>query len=110
MNEQITKYISEATEEQRKIMEAIRLLIHKEVPSVEENFKWSRPVFSTDSDFAYFKTSKSHLTFGIFNYEKIKDHKNLLEGTGKDMRHIKLKRLDDLQSEIIQNWIQQLIK
>ncbi|WP_439489544.1 DUF1801 domain-containing protein [Algoriphagus sp.] len=109
MEELVTKYISEATEEQRKIMEAIRLIIHTEVPSVVENFKWSRPVFSTDSDFAYFRTSKAHLTFGFYNYEKIKDHRNLLEGTGKDMRHIKLKRLDDLKPEIIRNWIQQLV-
>ena len=110
MNQQVTKYISEAPEEQRKLMEAIRVIIQKEVPNVVENFKWSRPVFSTDSDFAYFKTSKSHLTFGVFKFEKIKDNRNILEGTGKDMRHIKLKKLDDLKPEIIKGWIQQIIK
>ena len=110
MNEQVTSYITEAPDEQRKIMESIRAIIHSEVSSVKENFKWSRPVFSTDRDFAYFKTAKSYLTFGIFNFDKIKDNQNLLEGTGKDMRHIKIKRHDDLQPEIIKNWIQQIIK
>lgn len=108
MNEQITTYIAEAPEEQRKIMEAIRQIIHKEVPSVVENFKWSRPVFSTDADFAYFKTAKSYLTFGIFKFDKIKDNVALLEGTGKDMRHIKIKKIEDLQPEIIKNWVQQI--
>lgn len=110
MNNQVTKYISEAADEQKKIMEAIRSIIHKEVPSVTENFKWNRPVFSTDTDFAYFKTAKSYLTFGIFKYDKIKDNRNLLEGIGKDMRHIKIKKIDDLQPEIIKNWLQQITR
>lgn len=110
MNEQVTTYISEASEEQRNIMEQIRTIIHQEVAAVTENFKWNRPVFLTDTDFAYFKTSKAHLTFGIFKFEKIKDDAHLLEGTGKDMRHVKIKRLDDLQPEIIKRWMQQITK
>lgn len=108
-NDQVTKYISEAPDEQRKIMEVIRSLIHVKVPSVEENFKWSRPVFSSKSgDFAYFKTAKSYTTFGIFEFGKIKDHKDLLEGTGKDMRHIKIKTADDIRSGIIEKWLEQI--
>lgn len=110
MNEQVSKYISEAPEEQKKIMETIRKMIHKEVPSIKENFKWGRPVFSTDTDFAYFKTGKSYLTFGIFKFDKIKDNRNLLEGTGKDMRHIKIKKTDDLQPTIVKNWLHQITK
>lgn len=110
MNEQVTKYISQAPKDQREIMERLRETIHKEVPSVIENFKWSRPVFSTDTDFAYFKTTKSYLTFGIFKFEKIKDNAHLLEGTGKDMRHIKIKKLEDLKPQIIQKWIHQIIE
>ncbi len=110
MNEQVTKYISEAPEEQRKIMEKIRAIIHEEVPAVFENVKWSRPVFSTESDFAYFKTAKTYLTFGIFKFEKIKDGVHLLEGTGKDMRHLKIKKLDDLQPEMIKKWVRSIAK
>lgn len=110
MNEQVTKYISEAPEEQMKIMERIREIIHQEVPGVKENFKWGRPVFSTDIDFAYFKTTKSYLTLGFFKFEKIKDNSHLLEGTGKDMRHIKIRKFDDLQSPLIKNWLHQITK
>lgn len=109
MNEQVTSYISRAPEEQKKVMEIIRALIREEVPSVNENFKWSRPVFSTDSDFAYFKTAKSYVTFGFFKFDKIKDHLNLLEGTGKNMRHIKIKKADDVKVEILRKWIRQVL-
>lgn len=101
MNERVTEYISEAPEAQKEIMEELRRIIHKEVTSVTENFKWSRPVFSTDTGFAYFKIAKSYLTFGIFKFDKIKYNRHLLEGTGKDMRHIKIKKIDDIQPTII---------
>ncbi|HYG02952.1 MAG TPA: DUF1801 domain-containing protein [Chryseosolibacter sp.] len=109
MNEQVTAYISDApADEQRKVMEQIRSIIHQEVPGVTESFKWSRPVFSTDSDFAYLKASKAYVSFGFFKTDKIKDNTHLLEGTGKDMRHIKIRKLDDLKPEIISNWLRQI--
>ncbi|MBW6491928.1 MAG: DUF1801 domain-containing protein [Lentimicrobium sp.] len=105
---QVTKYILKAPKVQKKLMEEIRALIHGEVPEVVENFKWSRPVFSTGKDFAYFKTTKAYLTFGFFESDKIRDNSHLLEGTGKEMRHIKLRKTTDFQPDIIINWIQQI--
>lgn len=109
MNEQVTQYITEAPEEQRRIMETIRSIIHEKVPSVEEKFKWSRPVFTSENgDFAYFKKAKSYASFGIFKFDKVKDHKDLLEGTGKDMRHIKIIKADDIRPDILEKWLQQI--
>lgn len=54
------------------------------------------------------KLQNPNLTFGIFNYEKIKDHVHLLEGTGKNMRHIKIKKYEDLQPEVIKTWIRKI--
>ncbi len=110
MNKQITTYIAAASEEQKKIMEILRDIIHQEVPAVVESFKWSRPVFSTDTDFAYFKIAKNYLTFGVSKFHKIKEHAHLLEGTGKDMRHLKIKKPEDIQPEIIRNWVRELSK
>jgi hypothetical protein len=110
LNEKVSKYISEAPEAQRNMMEELRKLIQSQVPTVVESFKWSRPVFSTDSDFAYFKSTKGYLTLGIFKFEKITTNAHLLEGTGKDMRHIKIKSLDNLLRENIRSFIDQITK
>lgn len=108
MNPEIDTYISEAPHEQRKIMEQLRQMIHEEAPQVKEIFKWSRPVFSTSHDFVYFKTAKTYLTLGFFNFNKIKQNTELLEGTGKDMRHIKIKSFEKLPADIIRVWIRQV--
>lgn len=110
MNTQVTEYINSSTSEQKQMMTTIRALIHEQVPGVRESFKWSRPVFSKEKDFVYFKTAKSYLTFGIFDFEKIRSHTQLLEGTGKDMRHIKIKNPENLKLDVLKEWLEQMTK
>lgn len=104
MNPEVTSYINKAPIEQKLLMQKVRKLIHDSVPDVIEEFKWSRPVFKSKKDFAYFKTTKAYLTLGFFHFQKLKDEKNLLEGTGKDMRHIKLKTEKDLDEKLLKEW------
>jgi hypothetical protein len=44
-----------------------------------------------DAPFGYVNTFKSHVNVGFFNGAVLKDPAWLLEGTGKRMRHVKLK-------------------
>jgi len=103
-NPQVTEYITSAPEEQAHIMHTLRALIHESVPGVEEHCKWSRPVFGLEKDFTYLKSAKKHITLGFMNYESIPDSQNILEGTGKDMRHIKIKTSEDINSEQLKTW------
>lgn len=101
MNEQITTYIATAPDKQKLIMEKVRELIHQNVTTVTEEFKWNRPVFISKKDFAYFQSNKNHVNIGFTQkIESLPDPKNILQGTGKTMRHIKIKdasEIDDLQ-------------
>jgi hypothetical protein len=105
MNKQVTEYIIQAPDQQKKIMEIVRQLIHENAGQVQEEFKWSRPVFRKEKDFAYLKTAKAYVTLGFFNFQKLDDPDNLLEGTGKDMRHIKLKSADSIDKDLLKKWI-----
>jgi len=103
-NTQVTEYIEKAPGETQKIMETVRKLIHDCVPDLVEEFKWSRPIFKTHKDFAYLKAAKSHVTLGFNNYQLLNDKDNRLEGTGEDMRHVKLKSVDDIDNELFMEW------
>jgi hypothetical protein len=105
MNEQITDYINTAPDEQKRIMNVVRQLIHDNVTGVREEFKWSRPVFGKEKDFAYLKTAKAYVTLGFFNFQKLDDPGNLLDGTGKDMRHIKLRSAGSIDMDLLKKWI-----
>jgi hypothetical protein len=108
MNTQISDYINNAVEQHKLIMIRVRAILHEAVPDVKESYKWSRPVFGTTKDFAYLKTAKNHVTLGFHNYRKLVDKNNLLEGTGKDLRHIKIKTVDDIDEKLLKEWFQAL--
>lgn len=90
---------------QGAILAALRKLVHDSVPGVTEAFKWGRPVYRANKDFAYLKTEKAYVTMGFFNTAKIKDPKGLLEGTGVEMRHIKLRSLADVDGAMLKMWL-----
>jgi hypothetical protein len=105
MNEQVSDFINNAPAGQREIMEVVRKIIHGTVKGVQEEYKWSRPVFRKGSDFAYFKTAKGYVTIGFFQSQILDDPNGLLEGTGKDMRHIKIRKPEDVNPELLERWL-----
>jgi hypothetical protein len=108
-NSQVSEYITQAPREQKNIMETIRSLVHETIAGTTEEFKWSRPVFSAGKDFAYLKTAKAYVTLGFFAFEKLSDPDQLLEGTGKDMRHIKIKKADQINRDLLVQWFRQSV-
>jgi hypothetical protein len=103
MHPQVTDYIN-TSDKHKETLEALRQLVHVTIPGVTEEFKWSRPVFRSDKDFAYLKTAKAYVTLGFFQFDKLDDKNGLLEGTGKDMRHIKIKSLQDIDKGLLTEW------
>lgn len=103
-DEQVTGYINQASDEQRKIMETVRDLLHDSIQGVREKFSWSLPVFINGTDLVYFKTAKSYVTVGFFNFNKLTDPDSLLEGTGKAMRHIKIRKHEEVNNEPLKRW------
>lgn len=105
MDDQVTEYIENASPEQREILETVRALIHQSVPDAIETFKWSRPIFSTTKDFAYLQANKNHINLGFYaGFENLPDPNKRLEGTGKTMRHIKLKKASDIDEKQLIEW------
>ena len=45
----------------------------------------------SDAAFAYVNVFKTHVNLGFFHGAELPDESNLLEGTGKRMRHVKLR-------------------
>jgi hypothetical protein len=58
-----------------------------------------------DAPFGYVNTFRSHVNVGFFNGAFLKDPANLLEGTGKQMRHVKLKPGVEIDSSSLTDMI-----
>ena len=104
-NEEVTSYIIKAPEEQQEILNKLRQLISQTVPLATEQIKWSRPVYGTKKDFCYLVSNKKHVNLGFMNFKNIKDEHGLLEGTGKNLRHIKLHSKKDIKKSVFKKMI-----
>ena len=105
--EPVTAYIEKAPQPHKEILERLRALIAEAVPHAEEQFKWGQPVYATTKGFAYLAFSKNHVNLGFFNFEKLTDPDTKLEGTGKQMRHVKIKKAADINRELFSSWLKQ---
>ncbi len=110
MNQEVTTYIENSTENHKATLTALRKLVLSIAPNVNEQFKWSRPVYAFEKDFCYLKTTKKHVTLGFFEFDKIKTNTQLIEGTGKSMRHIKISEVKDISDFQLKEMIEEVLK
>jgi hypothetical protein len=104
-------WFESAPASQRPILDALRKLIKSSVSGVVEEIKWSRPIYSTsDGMFCYLHRTKNHVTLGFHQGTSLKDPKNLLEGTGKGMRHVKITAVDGIDQPALRQLIKQASK
>jgi hypothetical protein len=59
-----------------------------------------------DAAFAYVNAFKAHVNVGFFRGAEIADAKGLLEGTGKFMRHVKLRPERDVDAKALMSLIE----
>lgn len=75
---------------QRSTLSALRRLVRSVAPAAIEEIKWSRPCYSNARGmFCYLHTTQSYAIMGFQKGAALDDPEGFLEGTGKEMRHIK---------------------
>ena len=80
----------------RELAQKLRRLVKKTLPGAAETVKWGIPVYILDGkNLAWIVGYKDHADLGFFVGAKL-DSK-LLEGTGKGIRHIKVRNEDDIK-------------
>ena len=90
--------MSEDNPELRNVLKALRSLVKKILPSTRITVNaWGIPTFESDAPFCFYMVGKKHATFGFHYGAGLADPGGLLEGTGKIMRHVKLRSVEDLK-------------
>lgn len=104
---QVDNYIDALSGEIQVLAARIRSLIFDTVPDVEEALKWGMPVYSLEKSFCYVKAATKHVNLGFDRGAVLVDPAGLLEGTGKMMRHVKLKPGQDIPEQELRRLIEQ---
>ena len=99
MNDKIDEYINKQKDPQKEVCNYLKSLLHKTIPGIKEEMKWGVPVFA-DGKF-YIGSLKNDVNLG-FSIDGLNDREiALFKGSGKTMRHIKIKSLQDIDEKTL---------
>jgi len=104
---QVEAFIEKLDPEFREIASRIRRLIIEVIPDVSETFKWNQPVYERDSLICYIGSFKEHISLGFYHGAFLADPEKYLEGAGRQLRHIKIKSVEDLRINPIRKLLEQ---
>jgi hypothetical protein len=93
----IDAYVKKAGKLSR-VAKAVRTLVKKDVAGCEEYVNpWKIPTFDLNGPLCFYMVAKKHVVFGFMRGAMLRDPKKLLEGTGKYLRHVKVRSTADVR-------------
>jgi len=104
----IDAYVQQRNPGLADVVSAVRRLVRKAVPAaVEAVNPWGVPAFELNGAFCLLMVGKNHVTFGFAQGTSIHDPDRLLEGTGKNIRHVKLKKPEQVDHPGLRRLLQE---
>ena len=97
MDDKISEYINRQNSPQKEVCDYLRKLILSTIPGVKEEMKWGVPVFAGGKFYIGSFKESVNLGFAISGLDDTEI--GLFEGSGKTMRHIKIRSMEDIDVE-----------
>jgi len=108
---EVDDYIGKLPLEQQMIADALRKLVQKASPRLDETIKWGKPWFCLGEEtVCYLAAQKEYVNFGFARGSELSDPAELLEGTGKGMRHVKIRTVKDIPRTSLTALIKNAVK
>lgn len=92
-------------DEQFRVVESVRRLVHQTFPSVTEEVKYGGIVFTVGVPFCGVYAYRQHVSVEFGHGARIADTLGHLEGGGKGRRHIKLRSAADVQTRQLVHYL-----
>lgn len=108
---EVDAYVKNKVEnaEQALALEAVRSLMEKHAPQVDEIISYGQPTWKGNKMVLTVKPSKSHLTVVFSRGADITDKHGLLAGTGNTSKHLKVAKATDIDPAIFRDYLTQAI-
>ena len=107
MHPRVKSYIAKQKSPQKEIIKKLRRIVFKSFPKMEESFKNGVPWYE---DKYYLVGFKDHVNMGFSVHGLSKKERDLFEGKGKLMRHIKFFNQEDIDEKKVTRLIKLVAK
>jgi hypothetical protein len=96
---------------QRGIAEALRRMVLLAESGLIEAIRWGMPWYGKGDRMAgavcYISVHNDHVNLGFPQGTSLTDREGVLEGTGKGMRHVKIRDEDDVHAGLFSSWVRE---
>lgn len=112
MEQKIERFLAALPEAKRELAIMVRKIMLEADNSIQEDIKWGNLTFISNGNIGFVYTYKTvpYINLGFMRAVELTDPKNLLEGTGKGMRHIKIATPKDIDKKQITAWAKEAVK
>ena len=108
MDKQVNEYIEKQKSPQKEILQKVRKIFQKTLPSYEEKMAWGVVTFAGGKFYIAAMKNRVHVGFAITGLNK--EEISLFEGSGKTMRHIKIPTLENIDEKTLVKLIEMVDK
>jgi hypothetical protein len=108
-NENIAQMMDAHTPEIQALVAALRDLIRSTAPDLKEEVKmaWGNIVYKQNTLVVAISPYSNHVNLNFYKGIKLSDPARVLEGTGRELRHVKINPTENLRTEVLVPMIQQ---
>lgn len=105
---QTDQWLSALSDDKKVLAAELRSIITSALPAAQESIKWNFPVYEENGLVCSIRVTDKHVALQFFESGILLDDPDgLLEGTGKKMRHIKIRKKSDIKVKLFKSWLKQ---
>ena len=103
----IDDYLSKFIPETQELARTMRKTVLEVLPDLDEVVKWGYLVYEGQRKVCSINVYKKHINLMIWRGDEIDDPEKLLEGEGKQMRHVSIKKPEDIKPNYFKSLLKQ---
>ncbi len=85
----------------RAVTKRLRAFVNEHAPKLVEQVKWGSLCFVGKGVVCYTHALEEHVDFGFFQGALLDDPQQLLQGKGKFLRHVKVRKPADVKEKVL---------
>ena len=112
MDSKVKEWLDDISPQKKSSAMKVREIVFKAEPSIREVIKWGNLTFLSDENIAWIINypQKESINFGFFRATELSDPEKLLEGSGKGLRHVKVRNEKDIDAKQFAAWVKEAVR
>ena len=104
-------YLADQSSKNQTIIRALRKFVGRTAPKLQESVKWGNGCWlKGKAPVAYVYSAPDYVQLGFFRGASLDDPQRLLEGKGEYVRHVKVRKLADIDEAAFGKLLRQAAK